>query len=116
MNILTDPVWSQSVGPASLLAVWRHKAPGIAFDELPRIDAVVLSHNHYDHLELPTLKRLRERDHPVLLAGLGTRALLAEHDIDSARDLDGWQTHGLGAVRITFAPAQHWSLREPALH
>ncbi|MET0340051.1 MAG: MBL fold metallo-hydrolase [Polyangiales bacterium] len=111
INVLTDPVWSQDVGPSRFLGIPRHKQPGIAFDALPHIDAVVISHNHYDHLDLPTLKRLAARDHPVVLAGLGTRALLEANGIDGGHDLDWWQAHAIGTARITFAPARHWSQR-----
>lgn len=111
MNILTDPVWSDRVGPLSWLGPARHKAPGIVFDELPRIDLVVLSHNHYDHLDLPTLRKLVARDHPRILAGLGTHALLTDNGIDGSEDLDWWQSREMGGVRVTFAPAQHWSRR-----
>ncbi len=111
LNILTDPVWSDSVGPTSWLGPERHKAPGIAFEKLPKVDVVLISHNHYDHLDVPTLERLAERDHPLILAGLGTSALLAEDDIERAEDLDWWQSREVGKVRITFVPAQHWSTR-----
>jgi L-ascorbate metabolism protein UlaG (beta-lactamase superfamily) len=112
VNVVTDPVWSDRVGPASWLGPKRHKPPGLAWGELPRIDAIVISHDHYDHLDLPTLARLVERDHPVILAGLGTRALLDRHGLgDRAVDLDWWQSHDVRGVRITFAPAQHWSSR-----
>lgn len=111
LNILTDPVWSDNVGPTSWLGPERHKAPGIAFEKLPKVDVVLISHNHYDHLDVPTLKRLAERDRPLVLAGLGTQALLAEEDIARAEDLDWWQSREVGKVRITFAPAQHWSSR-----
>jgi L-ascorbate metabolism protein UlaG (beta-lactamase superfamily) len=111
MNVLTDPVWSDSVGPFSWLGTKRHKAPGVAFDDLPKIDVVLISHNHYDHLDIPTLQRLAKRDKPLVLAGLGTRALLAEYDVGPAEDLDWWQSRDVGKVRITFGPAQHWSTR-----
>ncbi len=111
LNILTDPVWSESVGPTSWLGPERHKAPGIPFEKLPKVDVVLISHNHYDHLDMPTLARLAERDQPLILAGLGTSALLDDDDIAHAEDLDWWSSRDVGKVRITFAPAQHWSTR-----
>jgi L-ascorbate metabolism protein UlaG (beta-lactamase superfamily) len=113
INVVTDPVWSKRVGPVSWIGPKRHKAPGVAFEALPKIDAILVSHNHYDHLDLPTMKRLVERDDPVVLVGLGTRKLLEKHGIDVSRvfDLDWWQSRDVGGVRITFAPAQHWSTR-----
>jgi len=78
VNVLTDPVWSERVGPAFWIGPRRHKDPGIRFEDLPPIDAIVISHNHYDHLDGPTIARVVERDMPVVLAGLGTEKLLAE--------------------------------------
>lgn len=111
INVLTDPVWSERVGPVSWLGPKRHKAPGVAFEALPKIDAVVISHNHYDHLDLPTIARIAARDRPVIMAGLGTAALFEEHAIPGAVDLDWWQSRTIGTATITFAPAQHWSTR-----
>ncbi|MFS0773573.1 MBL fold metallo-hydrolase [Sphingomonas sp. 1P08PE] len=75
LNILTDPVWSERTGPFGL-GPHRVARPGIAFDTLPRIDLVLLSHNHYDHLDLPTLKRLWARDRPLIVTSLGNDAIL----------------------------------------
>ncbi len=111
LNILTDPVWSDRVGPLSWLGPERHKAPGIPFEDLPKVDVVLVSHNHYDHLDVPTLERLAARDNSLILAGLGTKGLLAEHDLTNVEDLDWWQSRDVGNVKITFAPAQHWSTR-----
>lgn len=115
VNVLTDPVWSHQVGPSRALSVRRRKQPGLRFEELPKIDAVVISHNHYDHLDLPTLRRLVARDRPRILAGLGTARFLAEAGIVGGEDLDWWQSTALGGagVRATAVPAQHWSLRWP---
>lgn len=113
VNVLTDPVWSERVGPVWWIGPKRHKAPGIAFDDLPTIDAILISHNHYDHLDAATIARVVERDMPVVLAGLGTERLLAELGIGQARvlDMDWWQTQNVKGLAITFAPAQHWSTR-----
>lgn len=111
LNILTDPVWSPSVGPTSVLGQRRHKPAGISFAALPPIDLVLISHNHYDHLDLPTLQMLQRRDAPLILCGLGTARLLREHGVPRGRDLDWWQSVELGDVTVTFAPAQHWSMR-----
>lgn len=77
LNILTDPVWSERASPFSFAGPKRVQVPGVAFDALPRIDVVLISHDHYDHLDLPTLKRLDARDQPRVIAPLGNRALLA---------------------------------------
>jgi L-ascorbate metabolism protein UlaG (beta-lactamase superfamily) len=89
----------------------RHKPPGLPFEQLPKIDLVVISHNHYDHLDLPTLRRLQERDAPLVLAGLGTAALLQKNGVTSVADVDWWEHRDVGGLRVTFAPAQHWSTR-----
>ena len=65
MNILTDPVWSERVWPFSRAGPKRVNQPGIAFDDLPPIDVVLVSHNHYDHLDHATLKRLRGNARPA---------------------------------------------------
>ena len=113
-NILTDPMFSDRASPFSFLGPQRARAPGIAFDDLPRIDLVLLSHNHYDHLDLPTLRRLRDRRPPVILTGLGNARLLKRHGIESVIELDWWQacTPAEG-IDVTYVPAQHWSSRTP---
>jgi L-ascorbate metabolism protein UlaG (beta-lactamase superfamily) len=111
VNILTDPVWSERVGPTAQLGPRRHKPPGVRFAELPQIDVVLISHNHYDHLDLPTLVLLQKRDAPLVLAGLGTAKLLQKHGISRAVDLDWWQEQEVQGVRILFTPAQHGSTR-----
>ena len=72
-NFITDPIWSERCSPVSFAGPKRHRPAGIPFDQLPRIDAVLISHNHYDHLDLPTLRRLEQRDAPLVVAGLGTK-------------------------------------------
>lgn len=107
VNVLADPVWSDRVGPTSWLGPTRHHAPGVRFEDLPHIDAVVLSHDHYDHFDLPTLERLTARDAPKVFAGLGTHALLEGDDIRPHKELDWWQCASVGTVRICALPAQH---------
>jgi L-ascorbate metabolism protein UlaG (beta-lactamase superfamily) len=111
LNILTDPVWSQRVSPLSWIGPRRVRAPAIAFDDLPKIDAVLLSHSHYDHLDRPTLAALHRRDRPLVLTGLGVgRIVPAEPVIER----DWWQSHDLGGgVTATYVPAQHFSARSP---
>ncbi len=111
VNVLTDPVWSPRVGPLSWLGVSRVRPPGLRFEDLPRIDAVVLSHDHYDHLDLPTLRRLAARDRPLLLGGLGTKALLDGEGIPGGFDLDWWDARRVGALEIHAAPVRHFSGR-----
>lgn len=75
LNILTDPVWSDTAGPFGI-GPKRIAAPGIRFEDLPRIDLVLVSHDHYDHMDLPTLKRLWDRDHPAIVTSLGNDAVI----------------------------------------
>lgn len=112
LNILTDPVWSRDIGPAGFELQSRVRAPAIRFEDLPPIDIVLVSHNHYDHLDVPTLRRLAEAHAPRVAAGLGTAALLAEHGIRNVRDFDWWEAHPLSRqVRLTSVPVQHFSRR-----
>ena len=112
LNVLTDPVWSRRTSPFRFAGPARRRDPGIGFDALPPIDAVVLSHNHYDHLDVATLARLRERHAPRFLAPLGNAALLGRAGIEDAVELDWWDAAPLGhGVDATLVPARHWSSR-----
>ena len=112
LNVLTDPVWARRTSPVRFAGPARRRAPGIALDALPPIDAVVLSHNHYDHLDLDTLARLAERGPMRVVAPLGHRALLARAGIDDPVELDWWGAVELGeGVTTTLVPARHWSSR-----
>jgi L-ascorbate metabolism protein UlaG (beta-lactamase superfamily) len=111
VNILTDPVWSARVGPTSWLGPARHHAPGVRFEDLPRIDAVLISHDHYDHMDLPTLERLAARDGPRVISGLGNGRLLDRALIRPHQELDWWDCRSIGRVRVCAVPAQHNSRR-----
>jgi len=112
LNILTDPVWSARVGLEGQFGVRRHRPPGIPFDSLPRIDIVLISHDHYDHMDLPSLRRLQQRYHPRIITGLGNPGYLATQGVQGAEQLDWWQSASLArGVRLTAVPARHWSGR-----
>ncbi len=112
LNILTDPIWSDRTSPLSWAGPERVRAPGIRFEDLPPIDAVIISHDHYDHLDTPTLIRLHEAHRPRLFAGLGTGAIFEAVGIEGAEELDWWQEAELGGgVSLTSVPAQHFSGR-----
>lgn len=112
LNILTDPVWSGRVGLEGQLGVRRHRPPGIPFDSLPPIDIILISHDHYDHMDVPSLLRLQRRYHPRIITGLGNPGYLASQGVQGAEQLDWWQSASMGrGVRVTAVPARHWSGR-----
>lgn len=112
VNILTDPVWSKRVSPVSWAGPRRHRPPGIRFEDLPPIDAVFVSHNHYDHMDVPTLRRLASAHKPTVFVGLGNTKFLQRQEVSGARDLDWWESAPLGdGVTVTAVPARHFSTR-----
>ncbi|WP_223198468.1 MBL fold metallo-hydrolase [Solihabitans fulvus] len=103
--VLADPVWSHKIPGVPR----RLTPPGVAWSELPPVDAVVISHNHYDHLDAPTIKRL-PRSTPVLVpAGLG--GWFTKRGFRSVTELDWWESAEVGGLRFDFVPAHHWSRR-----
>lgn len=112
LNVLTDPVWSERVSPFSFAGPKRVHAPGIPFEALPRIDLVLVSHNHYDHMDVPTLRRLHAAHRPGVITTLGNRRFLAGEGIPGAVELDWWQAHEpRPGVKVTVTPAQHFAAR-----
>lgn len=111
LNILTDPVWSDRVGPFGWAGPKRVTAPGIAFADLPRIDAVIVSHNHYDHMDVATLRRLWQRDRPLIIVPLGNAALLARAGVTAIAGDWNARIALSDAVSVRVARVQHWSSR-----
>ncbi len=113
LNLLTDPFWSDRASPVSFAGPKRAVPPGLPFDALPPIDAVLLSHNHYDHLDALTLARLARTHAPSFVAPLRNRPYVAPH-IGSApyAELDWGEGVDLGAARITALRTRHWSRRK----
>jgi L-ascorbate metabolism protein UlaG (beta-lactamase superfamily) len=111
LNILTDPIWSERCGPVSWFGPRRVRPPGVRFDDLPPIDIVLLSHNHYDHCDLPTLRKLAQRHEPHLVVPLGNRGFLESRRIPVLHELDWWQSVGLAGLTITSIPVRHFSGR-----
>jgi L-ascorbate metabolism protein UlaG (beta-lactamase superfamily) len=115
LNVLTDPVWSERASPVRFAGPRRVVAPGVAFESLPRIDAVLLSHNHYDHMDIPSLRRLHLRHRPLMVVPLGNDVIL-RRAIPEARIATGdwWDRIDLGqGGEVTIVPAYHWSSRSP---
>jgi L-ascorbate metabolism protein UlaG (beta-lactamase superfamily) len=113
LNILTDPVYAERASPLSFAGPRRVNPPGIAFDDLPRIDAVLLTHNHYDHLDGETVSRLWHRDRPRIVAPLGNDAIVRGHDGSVAVDARDWGQSVALSERVSahLLPAYHWSAR-----
>jgi L-ascorbate metabolism protein UlaG (beta-lactamase superfamily) len=110
--VLTDPVFSERCSPVSWAGPKRVRPPGIALADLPRPDVVLLSHNHYDHMDLPTLRALQARHAPRFITTFGNARKLAKLGI-AATELDWWQDTTAGPLRITATPARHFSARTP---
>ncbi len=112
VNVLTDPIYSKRCSPTDLAGPARVRPPGIRFEDLPRIDAVVLSHNHYDHMDVATLKRLADRWPSMqIFAGLGNKAFLDSKGLPNVVELDWWQSRQVGHITISSVPNQHFSNR-----
>ena len=112
LNILTDPVWSERASPVTWVGPKRHRPPGLRFEDLPPIDLVLVSHNHYDHLDVKTLVRLREEHRPRFVTGLGNRALLNARGISDVTELDWWEAaKASDELSVTCVPAKHFSGR-----
>jgi L-ascorbate metabolism protein UlaG (beta-lactamase superfamily) len=111
-NILTDPIYSKRAGPLNVIGPRRVRPPAVRFDDLPPISTVLLSHNHYDHCDLRTLRRLAERFDPALVTPLGNGRLVRSTGIRRVEELDWWQQAGT-SPGITLTPAYHFSARTP---
>ncbi len=112
LAVITDPIFSARASPLSWIGPRRVRDPGVALDRLPRIDLVLLSHNHYDHMDLPSLGRIAKRWSAPIVTGLGNGRYLARKGIAGAVELDWWEEFELRpGMRITYVPAQHWSKR-----
>lgn len=113
LNILTDPVFSKRASPFTFTGPKRVNPPGIAFDDLPKIDVVLVSHNHYDHLDLATLSRLAARDNPRVVTPLGNDTIIRAHDPAVRTEAYDWGDKvDLGAgIGVTPVPTAHWSAR-----
>jgi L-ascorbate metabolism protein UlaG (beta-lactamase superfamily) len=111
LNILIDPVWAERDSPNQAFGPVRVRAPGVALGDLPPIDLVLISHNHFDHLDLLALREVYARDRPIVLAGLGLDTLLNRHGV-AARTIDwGDQVSIRAGMNVIGTRAHHWSAR-----
>ena len=111
-NFLFDPVFAERASPVAWAGPRRAHPPGLAFEALPRIDAVLLSHDHYDHCDLPSLRRLAQTHAPLFVAPLRHGDLLSAAGAQRVVELDWWQSHAFRPdLAITLTPTRHWSNR-----
>ncbi len=111
LNILTDPIWSDVAGPWNLLGPRRAREPGVRFADLPKIDLVLISHNHYDHMDLPTLDRLWARDKPLIVTSLGNDHILEGRGIAAVAQDWGGAVRVKPGIWVIVERVHHWGSR-----
>jgi L-ascorbate metabolism protein UlaG (beta-lactamase superfamily) len=112
-TILTDPVFADRAGPFGVLGPRRVRRPGIAFDRLPPVSLILLSHNHYDHCDLRALRALAHRDDPLVITPLRNGPLLRSAGLRRVEELDWWNDGQTARLPVTLTPAHHFSARTP---
>src|SRR5699024_9851622 len=112
MNIVTDPIWSNRASPFQWIGPKRMRPPGLRFEDLPPIDLVLISHNHYDHLDLQSVKDLQQEHDPIFVVPLGVDKLLYDQGIEKTISLDWWEDQNINLkLSLTAVPARHFSGR-----
>jgi N-acyl-phosphatidylethanolamine-hydrolysing phospholipase D len=117
LNVLTDPIFSERASPLAFAGPRRHQPPGVGLGAMPRIDLVLVSHNHYDHLDAASIDALARQPGgpPTFVVPLGLHAWMRARGVTTAVELDWWQTHAVvsphGLLDVMLVPAQHWSAR-----
>lgn len=116
LNVLVDPIFSERASPIQIFGPKRAQPPGVAMADLPNIDVVLISHNHYDHLDRNSVAQLDEKAKAagkttLFLVPLGLKAWFNGIGIDSVIELDWWQNHSINGVEFHLTPVQHWSAR-----
>lgn len=112
LNILTDPIWSLRASPFQWIGPKRMRPPGIRFEDLPDIDLVLISHNHYDHLDIHTVKRLQQEHNPQFIMPLGVSLYLHQNGVTQTIEMDWWEHKEFSdKISISAVPSQHFSGR-----
>lgn len=116
LNVLTDPMFSERASPVQLIGPLRQQPPGLALADLPPIDVVVISHNHYDHLDMSSVLAIAEHSkaagtRTLFMVPLGMKAWFVNLDLDHTIEFDWWEQFTVADVRFNFTPTQHWSAR-----
>lgn len=112
-NVLTDPIFSERASPFSFIGPKRKVPVPVAIAELPHIDVVVISHNHYDHLDRASIEQLNRQagGPPLFLVPLGVQEWMNDLGVTNVREMDWWDKTAQGNLDIYFVPATHWSAR-----
>jgi L-ascorbate metabolism protein UlaG (beta-lactamase superfamily) len=111
LNILTDPIWSERASPFAFAGPKRVRGPGVRFEDLPKIDLILVSHDHYDHMDLATLKRLWDRERPLIVTSLGNDAILKDHGIGAVAGDWGQTIRGPAGTAVKIERVHHWGSR-----
>ena len=111
VNVLTDPQWSERASPLPFAGPKRLTPPGLRFEDLPPIHVVLISHDHFDHLDEATVRRLAEAHRPRFYVPLGLRAWFTDLGITDVVELDWWDGRGERGLTLTCVPVQHWTAR-----
>lgn len=112
LAVLTDPVFSERVSPVSFAGPKRVRKVGVEIAELPKLDVVLISHSHYDHLDTESVKNIAEKFDPLFIVPLGVQKLVESYGAKRVVELDWWQTQSVGdSQKVHLVPAQHWSAR-----
>jgi N-acyl-phosphatidylethanolamine-hydrolysing phospholipase D len=116
LNIITDPIFSNRASPVQFLGPQRLYPPGLALDDLPLIDVVLISHNHYDHLDKASVQSIAQRSldagkSTLFLVPLGVKLWFSDLGIQNVIEMDWWDQHTVRGVEFNFTPVQHWSAR-----
>jgi L-ascorbate metabolism protein UlaG (beta-lactamase superfamily) len=111
-NILTDPVWSLRTSPVQWMGPKRVRPPGLAFEKLPPIDLVLVSHNHYDHMDKTSLQRLEHAFHPRFVVAMGDEPAMRGFGATHVHEMDWWEELEISHdLKVVFTPCRHWSGR-----